>query len=137
MEADILLLADFANVDAAGKLNVIGAFNRIGARKFPAVHPLMHIVIRLVAELGEFEQERQLKVILFDEDGNKQWESPDIPFSIAAPKGGRLGEFTSIIALQNTVFKKPGRYEYRVFVNQDLKGSIPVDLVQIEQPFEE
>lgn len=44
MDASILLLADFANVDAAGKLNIIGAFNRIYASKFPCRHPQMHLV---------------------------------------------------------------------------------------------
>lgn len=131
MEASILLLADFANIDGGGKLNIIGVFNRIFASKFPAVHSSMYLVIRLTAELGEYDRERILRVQLFEADGEVIWETPEIPFKISKPEGGIIGEFTQIIGLQAFRFEKPGPYEYRVFVGEDLKGSIRLDLVEI------
>jgi hypothetical protein len=138
MQASILLLADFANVDGSGKLNVIGAFNRIIAPAgFPTRLSIMHLVIRLTAELGEFDEERILQVKLLEADGAIVWETPEIRFSVVKPEGGMVGEFTQIIRLQNFGFEKPGRYEYRVFVGKDLKGSIPLDLVEIAPSPEE
>lgn len=137
MEARILLAADFANLDKAGKLNIIGAFNRILARKFPTKHPIMYLVIRFAIELGEFDKERTLNIVLFDEDGNEKWKTGDIKFTVNAPDSGRTAEFHPIMQIQNVEFEKPGRYEFRVFVNDDLKGNIPLDAEldteQIEQ----
>ena len=136
MEVPILLLADYANVDAAGKLNILGAFNRIFFKKLPGKHQLMYLVMRIVAGLGEFDQERVLKVILFDEDGGTVWGTPEVSFIIKPPPGGGSGQFDPIIGIQDMEFKKPGRYEFRVFINGESKGFIPVDIVLMEPPSE-
>lgn len=137
MEARLLLLADFANVDGVGKLNVIGSFNRIFSQQFPSRHPSMYLVVRIAADLGEFNQERNLAVILFDEDGQEKWKTPPIPFKISMPVGGGTGEFNAVINIQMMPFEKPGRYEFRVSVDRDLKGVIPLDLQLIPPPTEE
>jgi len=134
METRILLAADYANVDSAGKMNVLGAFNRIILQQFPGIHRSMHLVIRLAAELGEFNQERILKIVLFDQDANAIWSTSDVPFTIPMPKEGRTVDFNAVIAIRDMVFPKPGRYEFRVFVNSDLKGVVPIDLEQGGQP---
>lgn len=128
MEVRLLLLADLANVDSAGKLNIIGAFNRIFVPQFPAQHPIMYLVVRIVAELGEFNQQRNLVVVLFDEDANEKWRTPNLPFTIPTPDGGRIGEFNAVIGIQMMVFEKPGRYEYRIYIDQDQEGVIPLDV---------
>lgn len=128
MEARICLAADFANVDQAGKLNVLGAFNRIILSEFPGVHRLMYLVIRLALELGEFDQERMLRIVLFDEDGDEKWSTPDMPFKIPKPQGGRTADFNAIVEVRDMEYQKPGRYEFRVFVNSDHKGVIPIDV---------
>ena len=137
MEARICLIADFANVDRSGKLNVLGAFNRIMLQVFPGVYHSMYLVIRLAAELGEFEQEKMLKIILFDQDAHEIWSTPDIPFTIPAPQGGRTVDFNAIIEVRDMEFQEPGRYEFRIFVNSDLKGTIPVDVELVARPPEE
>jgi hypothetical protein len=47
MQVPLALLADHANVSAEGKLNLMGAFDVINARRFPAVHAQMHLVFRI------------------------------------------------------------------------------------------
>ena len=132
MEARLLLLADYASLEAqTGKLNIIGAFNNIFSSSFPATHPMMYLVVRIAAELGEFNIERNLEVALFDEDGQEAWRTPRLPFTIPAPNGGRTGEFNAVLALQMMTFERPGRYEFRVFVDHDLEGIIPLDLVPV------
>lgn len=131
MQATILLVADFANVDPSGKLNVIGAFNRIYTAALPATHPMMYLVIRLVAELGEYEHQRTLRFILFDEDGHTTWEPPGLKFTVPRPQDGNLGEFTPVFGIQNMRFEKPGRYEFRVLVDNDLKGTVPIEVVKV------
>jgi len=53
MELDFGLLADAATVDASGKLNVLGVFDRIQARDFPARHGRLSLVLRFSAGVGE------------------------------------------------------------------------------------
>lgn len=137
MDANILLLADFANIDPLGKLNIIGAFATIFSETFPATHPQMHIVVRLTAGLGEFEQLRILKIILWDQDGKIVWNTPEIKFKITAPPTGKLGQHNAIIGLQGMIFQRPGTYAFNVYVDQDLKGSIPVELVLLERPLKD
>ena len=131
MNASLLLVADFANIDSGGKLNVIGVFNRISARTFPTVHPVMYLVVRLVAELGDFDVQHQLRVILQDQDEHAIWETPEITFAMQSPPDGSLGEFTPIIGIQNLQFEQPGRYFFRVLVDKDPKGTVPIEVVQI------
>jgi hypothetical protein len=130
MQASILLVADYAAVDASGKLNVIGAFNIIYALSFPFKHPQMHLVIRLVATLGEFERERKLRIVLWDQDGAEKWATPEIPFRVSAPKDGKLGHHDAIIGIQGMEFEKPGEYSFHVYVDGDSKGDIPIDVVE-------
>ena len=40
MEVRLFLFADFANVDAGRKLNIIGAFNQFNVEQVPYEHPL-------------------------------------------------------------------------------------------------
>ena len=119
MEVRLFLLADFANVDAGRKLNIIGAFNQFNVEQVPYEHPLFYLVIRIAATLGEFNQERTLKIKLFDEDGNVQSELPDIRFNIHAHAGVHSTEFNPVIGIQRAKFEKFGRYEYRIYINRD------------------
>lgn len=138
METRLLLLADYASLEAhTGKLNIIGAFNKIYAQRFPTAHQMMYLVVRIGAELGEFNTERQLEVMLFDEDGQESWRTPNLPFTIPMPAGGRIGEFNAVLALQLMMFEHAGRYEFRVYVDHDLKGVIPLDLELLPQQPEE
>jgi len=137
MEVPIALIAEYANADMSGKLNIIGAFNRIGLGEFPGIFHSMYMVIRLTAGLGEFDQERIMKVILYDEDGNQTWETPDLTVKIGPPKAGRTAEYNAIMGIRDLAFEKPGRYEFRIFLDKDLKGDIPIDVVQYDELFEE
>jgi hypothetical protein len=128
LEARLLLIADFANVDSLGKLNIIGAFNHIYAPQFPVQHPAMYLVVRIGAELGEFNQEKNLTFILFDEDGNEKWRTPELKFAVPSPLGGKTGEFNAVVGIQQMMFEHPGRYEFRVYINGDQKGIIPLDI---------
>ena len=47
------LIADEANISQEGKLNVLGAFDRIAATSFPMVHPKMVFLFRLEARYGD------------------------------------------------------------------------------------
>ena len=49
MNVRLAVLADYANVTGDGKLNILGIFDRINLLQIPAVHPQMHLVLRIEA----------------------------------------------------------------------------------------
>ena len=132
METVLLLLADYANVSAEGKLNVMGVFDQLNATSFPTRHPEMHLVLRLRAELGEGGEARRLTIKLLSQDGPEVASLPPRDFSFPEPGEGRMPDMNFIIKLRDTVFTEPGRYEFVVMVDKEHKGSVPIQVNQIE-----
>jgi hypothetical protein len=130
MDLRIFLVADFANLDPGGKLNVIGAFNQIWVKRFPVVHPSMYLVAKVYGELGEFGKERDYTVLFFDEDANELGKMEG-KFTFPQPKGQQpYSEFNLIVALRDVHLAKQGRYEFRLLVNDNLLGTVPLDVIK-------
>ncbi|MBI5054129.1 MAG: hypothetical protein HZC38_19235 [Chloroflexi bacterium] len=133
MKLVLFLVADYANVTGDGKLNVMGIFGEIYAHNFPARHSAMHIVVKLMGELGEYGQKRGLTVKLLDPDGN-----PVIDLSgeidVPMPKDGRKSEVNAIMGVRDIIFPKPGPYQFVVLVDKDHKGELTVYLNKIDMP---
>ena len=53
MHVAFALFADAANLSQEGKLNILGVFDALHAASFPAVHPRVHLVVRLKAQAGD------------------------------------------------------------------------------------
>ena len=135
MKLLVLLAADYASLEANGKLNVMGIFRHIYARAFPARHATMYLVAKLGADLGETSEERQLVIKLLDNDGSEvvQFEQP---FSFPKPAGGQRPEANFIVRINDLVFEKPGVYEFVLLVDGHHQGDLAIDLVQLETPSE-
>ena len=124
MDLSLFLAADYATVDASGKLNVLGAFNTIFASQFPTRHASMHLVVRLQPQLGEFGDTRQLRIELVDEDSTRLLEMSG-EVQIPDAHGEQQPEFTTVIGLQGVAFPHPGVYEFRLFVDKDSERLSP------------
>ncbi len=66
MHLDFAVIADYALVDQAGKLSVLGIFQHIWVQQFPAMHPRLHLVLRLKGKRTEVG-EHQVQIRLLDE----------------------------------------------------------------------
>ena len=53
LHLDFAVVADYAIVDQAGKLSVLGIFQHIWVQQFPAMHPRLHLVLRLKGKRTE------------------------------------------------------------------------------------
>ena len=131
MKLELFLAADYANITGDGKLNVMGIFRVVKATNFPARHPSMHLVIKMVAELGEYGVSRNLFVKLLSPDGNELMELSgkiDVPVG----SGGLTPEVNVILELKDLIFPEPGPYQFVVMVDKDYKGDLPIMVNQIE-----
>lgn len=131
MHVRLALLADYANVTAEGKLNILGVFDRISIREVPAFHPQMHLILRLEAHPAERDRVHNIEIRLYDPDGQTVFEvrGDVVPH-------GRVGETIAtnqILSLNNLQLAKPGGYNFVVFVNNDLKTELPL-AVELDAP---
>src|SRR5829696_4762255 len=131
MEKLILLLADYANVDSSGKLNVLGAFGRIYATAFPARHPYMCLVAKLGADWGESGQSKEFSVNFVDQDSQVVAIFPPLPFTIPSPSKENFPEVNFIIQLRDFVLPEAGSYQFVINVDGEPIGTLPltVDLI--------
>jgi len=133
MEKLILLVADYANVDQGGKLNVLGAFGRIYAPQFPAAHASLYLVIKLGADYGDFGKPKGLTVHFRDADGKVLMALPTMNFSVN-PNTMSLPEVNFIIQVQNLVLPSPGQYDFEILVDDEEIGVLPIAVEQVTLP---
>ncbi len=126
MQIKLAVLADYANVTAEGKLNILGIFDRITVTEIPAVHPQMHLILRLEAHPAERGRPHQVEIRLHDPDGATIFEVK----GEMKPQGpiGRAAATNQILTLNNLHLTREGGYNFVVFVNNDLKAEIPLDV---------
>ena len=70
MEVDLALLADAATIDGAGKLNILGIFDRLGTSAFPTRHPRLSLVLRFSAGIQELGR-HDVAIVLRAPDGKE------------------------------------------------------------------
>lgn len=126
------LLADYANVSREGKLNILGIFEQITAQSVPAVHPQMQLIMILEADRGDADREHKVEIEMVDADGVKLFSiGGDLRFG-APPPGERI-RINHVIQLNNLQFNHFGDYEFRIVVNNEVRYSVPLSVVELKQ----
>ena len=126
MEIDLALLADAATVDASGKLNILGVFDRISTSGFPAQHPHVSLVLRFGASMKE-AGDHKVEIVLRDPDAAEVVRlNGDIKVGPGpAAAGGRV-RVPQVVNMERLVFQKPGRYSFDVAVDGEHQVSVPL-----------
>src|SRR5665213_1086022 len=69
MDLDFAFLADAADV-SQGKLFVLGgAFDTVHMPAFPATHPVLAVVLRLLLSPHDLDRKQDLEILLLNADG--------------------------------------------------------------------
>ena len=131
MDIAFALLADAANVSREGKLNILGAFDRIYGAKFPLTWPRMVLVTRFVASPAEYGSEKSLEIVTLDADG-KQLGKATGKMKLPTREGGRELKINHVLPMTMT-FPAPGQYSIEVLVNGEPKAAVPLEVVQREE----
>ena len=131
MEVAFALLADAANVSREGKLNILGAFDRIYGTKFPLHWPRMVLVTRFEASAAEFGSEKSLEIVTMDADG-KQLGKASGKMKIGEGRSGRQIKINHVLPMGMT-FPAAGEYSIEILVNGEPKATVPLEVVQREQ----
>ena len=115
------VLCDDVRREENGKFILIGLFEAINSKKFPATHPSMYIVNRWCKGEGNFTQQIRIvntkdKSLVFQTD-EQVFELSDID-----------RHHTLISRFNNLVFPNPGKYWLEVLLDKELLLNYPIIL---------
>ena len=125
------MLADAANISREGKLNILGAFDRIYGAKFPLRWPRMVLVTRFEASAAEFGSEKSIEIVTMDADGKRLGKASG-KMTIGEGRTGRQIKINHVLPMGMT-FPAPGEYSIEILVNGEPKATVPLEVVQREQ----
>ena len=136
MELDFAFLADAADV-SLGKLFVLGgAFDTIHVPAFPATHPILAVVIRLLLGPNDLDRKHKLEILLLDADAhhiasaNGDLTVPKVP---ASPQGWKQAVILPL-RFFNVPFKEAGHYSIEILANGTMLKAIPLRVIQAPKP---
>ncbi len=105
MNADVFTLCDFAQ-ESDGKLTIVGAFDTIYARRFPAVHPAMCLAVRLRFYIHEAGK-HSIKIVFVAQDGSEAIKTIDGE-AVVKDFSGSSRVIHSVFTLMNTPIEREG-----------------------------
>ena len=115
------VLCDNVRREDNGKFILIGLFEAINAKEFPAVHPELFVVNRWCKGEGEFSQKIR---IVNSKDQSLVFQTEDQPFKLADIDG----QHTLVSRFLSLNFPSPGKYWLEVLLDDELCLNYPIML---------
>jgi hypothetical protein len=128
MKLDFAVVCDYALVDQYGKLSVMGIFQHIWVAQFPAVHPRLHLVLRLRGRRTEVGQ-HGVRIRLVDAAGSEVL-SGDGTVMLSEPPAGVTEVEAGAILVFDVPFTHPGSYAFEIQVDGELQATVPLTVAQ-------
>jgi hypothetical protein len=120
-----LVLCDNVYTESAGKQALIGLFNRIMAKKFPATHPRLCVFVSLTEVMPGTKC--QLDIV------HSETDEPVVRIEGPMPEGpGPIAVWDVVFPLETLVFMEPGTYYVRFFGNGQIILQRPFEVVLID-----
>jgi len=131
VDIEIFALCDAAT-DSAGKLNILGAFDKIGAKKLPAVYPRCSVALRV--RFDRIEQgKHRIKINVVEADGQPIMPAFDNEINVSFP--GEVQSLCANLVLQinGLKFEKLGSYAIDLAIDGRHEKSLPVYVLQVKE----
>jgi hypothetical protein len=125
----LAVVCDHALIDQAGKLSVIGIFERIWVERFPAVHTRLHLVLRLKGRRTEIG-DHPVEIVLHDPDGNEVLRG-DGSVQIGEPPAGVTEVEAGAVLAFDVPLDRPGIYNFSIAVDGENAATVPVTVTQM------
>ena len=129
MKVEIFTLCDAATTDAAGKLNILGSFDRLNAKQAPVIHPQCALAIKLRFERLE-EGMKSIRVGFVDVDGREVMPTLNATTQVQFGANDSSATASLVLVIQQLRLPKFGEYSIDLAVDGDQKASIPLVVVQ-------
>ena len=132
MHLDFAVVADYALVDQSGKMSVLGIFQHIWVQQFPAMHPRLHLVLRLKGKRTEIG-EHGVQIRLAD-DADTELLGGSGTVNFAEPPAGVTDIEAGAILVFDVPFPHPGAYRFDITIDGDKKATVPLTVSQLPSP---
>jgi hypothetical protein len=129
MEIEIFTLADFAQ-DNNSKMTIVGTFDSINSKQFPATHPACSIACRLRFSSKEAGS-HDFKLRLIDANGKETIKPIEGNINIAEPANGQFASINIVVNFAQLQFEKTGRYSFELYIDGDWKSGLPLFMNQV------
>lgn len=130
MELQLAVLCDYTTVSQEGKLSILGIFERIYARQFPARHRKMELAMQIRCSRADIGHERDVQVHLVDQDGHVIVQSQG---NIGIPADVQHPPTINIVQIfEDVEFPAPGPYSFNIYLSGRQVAALSLDLVQIQ-----
>ena len=132
MEVELFAVCDAAT-QSGGKLNILGAFDRVNAKQFPASYPQFAIAARMRFERIE-EGEHRVRINLVNVDGKPVIPSLDANLPVKFGDKGDTVCANMILNINGIKFETPGRYSIDLAIDGRHERSLPLNVIHIQPP---
>src|SRR6266496_35561 len=135
MRVEIFTLCDAATLDAAGKLNILGSFDRLNAREEPVVHPQCALAIKLRFERIE-EGQKQIRILFVDQDGASVMPNVEATTQVRIQDNDSSATVSLALNIQQLRLPRFDEYSIDLAIDGRQEASIPL-FVKRQGYFEE
>ena len=109
MHVEIFTLCDAATVDAAGKLNILGSFDRLSAASEPIVH--MQCALALKLRFARIEEgQKRFRLAFVDSDGKAVMQPLDGTTEVRLQDQDSASTVSMALGIQQLKLPKFGEY---------------------------
>lgn len=129
MKVEILSLCDFASAEPTGKLNILGAFDRLSAKEAPIARSVFAVAARLRFEAHE-EGARTVAVSFIDSDGQRVIPHLRAQFTVKIPPNESSVPLNYVMVIPQIKFARFGDYQIDLAVDDKVEASIPLHVRQ-------
>ncbi len=130
MRVEIFTLCDAATVDAGGKLNILGAFDRLNAREAPVIHPQCSLAMKLRFERVE-EGRKRIRIAFIDSDGAPVMPPLEATADVHFPEQDATSTVSLALNIHQLRLPRFGEYSIDVAVDDRQEASSPLYVSQI------
>lgn len=125
MKVEIFTLCDAATVDAGGKLNILGSFDRLNAGEVPIIHPHCALAIKLRFERVE-EGQKRLRIAFVDQDGAPVMQNLDATTEVRFLGDDPSATVSVALNIQQLRLPRFDEYSIDLAVDGRQEASIPL-----------
>jgi hypothetical protein len=123
-------LCDAATTDVAGKLNILGSFDRLSAKQAPVTHPQCALAIKLRFERLE-EGQKRIQIAFVDSDGTSVMPTLNTTTQVRIGPNDSTATATLVLVIQQLTLPKFGDYSIDLAVDERHEASIPLIVAPI------
>ncbi len=128
MEIEAFLLCDAAT-QGQGKLNVLGAFDAIFAKKMPVTLSTCSITTRIRFEKIE-DGDHSVKIHIINQDGKNIGPNLEGGVSVKTREGSDSTVANLILNIQGLKFEQYGTYRIDLAIDGNIKASVPLRVAE-------